>query len=255
MSTPSAILEKDEANISCDSENANSVPATFWFVLEMFRNKSHLVRARAEVKACYTSENEFDINMLCKQPFLQSVYAETLRLRTSLFLVRGADHGDFHLQNCTFGRGKMIAIDTGAAHTDHKVWNTGNPDSPKGADTFWAERFLVDPQDPYSGPLKPSQKTKALSEKDTSSEKAEGSTKFTMKGLDGAWIPFGGGVRQCPGKQFAKQEIILSFAILCTAFDIELLEEKNYVSDMRYYGLGGMPVKGKVPFKIRLRAG
>lgn len=77
-----------------------------------------------------------------------------------------------------------------------------------------------------------------------------------MEGLSGAWLPFGGGSRQCPGRNFAKQEIILSFALIATMFDIELLEgtkKDSMQPDMKYYGLGTLPPKGKVPFRIRRR--
>lgn len=74
-----------------------------------------------------------------------------------------------------------------------------------------------------------------------------------MEGLSGAWLPFGGGLRQCPGRTFAKREIILSFAVMASTFDLELLEAGPVVPDMKYYGLGTFPPMGKVPFKIRRR--
>ena len=46
---------------------------------------------------------------------------------------------------------------------------------------------------------------------------------FTIDGLTGAWLPYGGGSRQYHGRNFAEQEIILGFAIMFSMLDIELL--------------------------------
>lgn len=202
-----------------------------------------------------------DIDALCSQPFLQSVYAETLRLYTSLFSLRSTTHEAFKLGEWRIPKDKLIAVDSRVAHMDKSFWNTGNSNScdedegPHPLSQFWAERFLEYADDPTSGPLRckkfRQRDLSAASFPDSSGDRP--SRRFTMDGLSGAWLPFGGGLRQCPGRNFAKQEIILSFALMASTFDLELLKAGPVVPDMKYYGLGTFPPKGKVPFRIRRR--
>jgi hypothetical protein len=71
------------------------------------------------------------------------------------------------------------------------VWNTKGGRHP--VESFWAERFIVDPADPLSGPNTPGV---GLAESSTGAENVEERRKkqpyFTTEGLEGSWIPFGG---------------------------------------------------------------
>ena len=73
---------------------------------------------------------------------------------------------------------------------------------------------------------------------------------FSLDNLGGAFIPYDCGLNICPGRNFAKQEIMLSFAMLYTRFDIELciIRKVKINADMRYYGHGTPPPKGMVSF-------
>ncbi|MCJ1307351.1 hypothetical protein MMC25_000997 [Agyrium rufum] len=240
------------------AENANSVPATCWYVLEAMRDPTLLQRVRGEVQASFFERPErasdWDVQKLCSKPLLQSVFAETLRLRTIQFIVRGSDHEDFNFKNFHVPAGKVVAVDTHTAHTDPEVWGTGSPENPHPIKDFWADRFLIDPTDPNSGPLKDKHNVIGDSMKDLESDNADkDAVKFSLNGLGGAWVPFGGGRRQCPGRVFAKYEIILSAAIFCSAFDIEFLDSAKPEPNLRYYGLGGLPPKKKIPFRVRRR--
>ena len=59
----------------------------------------------------------------------------------------------------------------------------------------------------------------------------------------------------CPGRHFAKEEMIGAFAVLTGMFDIELLVEEGWEpeADPSRFMLGALPIKGKVPFKTRRR--
>ncbi len=196
---------------------------------------------------------------LCNMPILQSMYAETLRLYTSLFSLRSAPHGDFDICNFKIPRNELIAVDSRVAAMDSSSWNTGSDTLAREdlhpVDKFWAERFVEYPNDPSSGPLRiNASRSNALRPESTSAESSQG-PRFTADGLAGAWLPYGGGNRQCPGRQFAKQEIILGFSIIFSMLEIELV---NHVTpqrpDLKYYGLGTLPPKGKVSFRFRKRA-
>ena len=205
------------------------------------------------------SLGRFNIEELCSQPLLQSMFAETLRLRTIQFIVRGSDHDDIRINQWSIPKGELVAVDTHSAHTNAEIWSTGGPGNPHPIKSFWSDRFLIYPNDPHSGPLR-SRAQGANEAKNTDQadlmqgEAKEGKPRFSIGGLSGAWVPFGGGRRQCPGRTFAKQEIILAASMFLTHFDVELVNETLPEPDMRYYGLGGLPPKKAIPCRIRRRA-
>lgn len=189
---------------------------------------------------------------------MQSVYAETLRLRVAVLITRAPDFSDFQLGEWTLQKGEMIGMSSRTAALNHQLWNAGTSHDPHPLDEFWANRFLVLPGDTSSGPLRDGRSHQVRNENSTSDSLAAQSTsepKFSIDGLAGGWIPFGGGQRMCPGRHFAKQEIIGTFAMLLDMFDIELQMPKGWapVMDMRYFPLGGLPIKGAVGFRIRTR--
>lgn len=98
-------------------------------LVELQHRPTALSQARNEVLATLDasstpSEAKFDIDRLCKKPLLQSIYAETLRLYTSLFALRSAVHGDFWLKNWRIPEDDLIAVDSRVAHMDQAIWNT-----------------------------------------------------------------------------------------------------------------------------------
>ena len=205
------------------------------------------------------------IDSLCSMPLLQAMYADTLRLYTSLFSVRSASHASFTLCNFKIPKDELVAVDSRVAAMDSNAWNTGTPtadaNTPHPLHRFWAERFLVYPADRTSGPLRVNPAVKPQVSVPGSSAPPHGhdgkaSPRFSMDGLAGAWVPYGGGNRQCPGRNFAKQEIILGFAIVLSTLEIELSGNDNHERrnpDMKYYGLGTLPPKGTIPFRVRRR--
>jgi cytochrome P450 len=74
-----------------------------------------------------------------------------------------------------------------------------NPEHFAKPDAFDPARFLVD--DPETGKMK-----------------------FSTAGLTGKFFPFGGGHYMCPGRTFAKQEVLSAVAVLLLNFDIEFVE-------------------------------
>ena len=239
--------------------NSNSMPATFWFFAELLRFQHLLSRALTEVNACrMTSSHDslsFDTRKLCDQPFLQSVYAETLRLRTAVYMIRKPEHAPAHIKDYSIPQGQMIVINSAAAHMDKRNWNLGS-DAQHVVDQFWADRFLIYNDTRVSSSAdRPSINTASSSNSTQSpTSKDARAPVFSLNGYAGAWIPFGGGIHQCPGRHWVKLQILLSFAMMCSAFEIELIEGVRMPEmDMRKYGLGVLQPKEKTPFRIRRR--
>lgn len=70
----------------------------------------------------------------------------------------------------------------------------------------------------------------------------------------------GGGAYMCPGRNFAKQEILLVVAMVVTRFDIELVEwseldgsqsDRPAQNDPRYAGAGSVPPDREMKVKWR----
>ncbi len=59
----------------------------------------------------------------------------------------------------------------------------------------------------------------------------------------------------CPGRQFAKSEMIGGLAVLFSRYDVELLVPEDFESqpDLSGWGMGTMIVADKIPFRIRRR--
>jgi cytochrome P450 len=75
---------------------------------------------------------------------------------------------------------------------------------------------------------------------------------FSVQGLEGAWIPYGGGYAACPGRHFAKRIILYTTALLVAAFEVEVLTDRLEMDD-RCFGLGTQKPKHEVKFRIRRR--
>ncbi|KAL9123060.1 MAG: hypothetical protein Q9187_000387 [Circinaria calcarea] len=246
--------------------NANAIVCAAWFLLEIYRDPDLISRTSEEVASAKLPTSagagnaRFDIAKLCENPLLQSIYAETLRLRIALLLNRTPEHEDFRLGEWLFRKKRLICLSTRTAASNKDLWSTGEDvENVHALDDFWADRFLIYPDHPRSGPLKRATVSLEHSEIEAPIEGSSSTKKavFSMDGLAGGWVPYGGGQFMCPGRHFAKQEIIGSFAIFCAYYDVELRTEKGFKPDpnMEFFGLGALPPKGQIPFRIRRRFG
>jgi cytochrome P450 len=213
----------------------NAIVTTSWIIFEVFRDLKLLDRVRGELDLCRTKfESDrvhFDIDKLLRQPVLQAVYAETLRLRMHFYIIRMSDKINMNIRDWVIPRQKVIVTSTTSAHLDAEAWNTG-PKNEHPVNKFWAERFLRVPMDTTAAPT------------------------FSTKELEGLWIPYGGGPRQCPGRHFAKRQILLTTALMVTLFDCEVLGAgTNLQEDLSLSGFGGGISKpaSKVPIRLKRR--
>ncbi|KAL8847243.1 MAG: hypothetical protein Q9221_007699 [Calogaya cf. arnoldii] len=191
----------------------------------------------------------FDCKKLEKQPLLLSTYAETLRFGVEIHVPRATPHKNLSIGKMLVPRDSLTIVNTWLAHNDPTVWNTKKDAFP--LDSFWAQRFLVDPTDPSSGPLV-EQDRRQDTDKTAFEERKE--VRFSKDGLEGSWIPFGGGHHACPGRILAKRIMLLSCAMMLTLFDINILaEEEALAYGSPRFGFGVRKPKGKVPFRLRRR--
>lgn len=270
----------------------NAVLATFWAIVHIYQDTKLLSQIRNELRSSVghipnhsqpnvtgeslTSEHEtteaiselslhtdFDMDSLLQKPILQSVYAETLRLYIHGYLVRHSERSDLTANDWYFPKKSLIVVSTDAAHSDSQVWNTQNGRHP--VDTFWAGRFLapqgandkclmnnvpVAKKKELESPLEQPREARTIDQ--TDDKDAERPAKFTMHGLNGAWIPYGGGPRKCPGRHYAKRQILLTCAKFLAAFDIEILaDDKCLRLKGGEYGFGAQRPVGKIPARIR----
>ncbi|KAL9024902.1 MAG: hypothetical protein Q9196_006174 [Gyalolechia fulgens] len=246
--------------------NSNSMPATFWLVWHMMRDRQLLTRAVSEINACRmgqtTSRLSFDTRKLCDQPLLQSSYAETLRMYVAVYIIRKPIYEDAQLLQYTIPKEGMMVISSAMAHMDERNWNLGTLEE-HPVESFWADRFLTydrptaSPSSASPGYCTDSTSVKRPGTLPSSAACADGpaEAKFSLNGYGGAWIPFGGGIHQCPGRHWVKLQMLLSFAMISAAFDIELLAPAQDLKvDMAKYGLGALQPAEKVKFKIKRRS-
>ncbi|KAK3322012.1 cytochrome P450 [Apodospora peruviana] len=214
--------------------NANAVPATFWALYGTINTdpSSNLVfRVLAETEAVSTTTARNPIS------------AAGLRV------------GDWTITE----QNAIVLSMSWFGANDATLWNNHNHRHP--VNSFWAERFLEYPDDPFSGPLAAKTGTntaqkeskKKCDEKPKTAEDDKTATLVTS-GIQNHFYPYGGGSKICPGRFFAKQEIITAVATMLSEFEIDLLPtEKKVGFNMSYFAAGTMPPDRTVPARIRRR--
>ncbi|ETS73858.1 hypothetical protein PFICI_14804 [Pestalotiopsis fici W106-1] len=201
-----------------------------------------------EINSC-NGPSGLDPNRLVAQPLLQSCYAETLRLRVTNGMVRQNDSEPFVMGNgYRVPKGEPMVIFTHHPSLNEESWNSTRSSSTDVPLTqFHAERFLV-PDDTV--------------EENTSNGNVPGADveggkyKFSLDGLAGLWLPYGGGQRMCPGRHFAKAEMLSTLSLLLSQFDLELMDTDKFQPkpDSNWFPTGALPPDCKVPFRMRRRA-
>ncbi|KAL8707416.1 MAG: hypothetical protein Q9220_007561 [cf. Caloplaca sp. 1 TL-2023] len=206
---------------------ANSVPAATWFLYEVLqdsqlRSRVYTIIPSAKRKGPNDNNGIFDTSKLCSDPLLQSLYAETLRLRVAVLVVREPARDNFSFRGWHIKKNEVLSVSTRTEAMNTDIWSTGSDGDAQPLDTMWADRFIIHPKTPGSGPLRlPREKRRKPPDRQV---EAGGKPYFSMDGLSASWIPYGGGKSLCPGRHFAKQEIITTAAILLTTYDLELID-------------------------------
>lgn len=155
----------------------------------IFNDKDLLARVRHDIQhyVGQGSIREVDPQHFSKEmPLLSSLYAETLRLYIKVYSVYSSPHADVDLGKWVLPKGALAVLNSEPSHMDATFWNSKGGKHP--VNSFWADRFLINPSDPDSGPVNP-----ACRRPLTRSE--NGTVKdfyFSTEGCEGAWIPYGG---------------------------------------------------------------
>ncbi|KAK7996411.1 hypothetical protein PG989_004451 [Apiospora arundinis] len=183
--------------------NGNTIPLIKWAMVELVQDPELLRRVREEVATVTTTDPsnggiKIDAGALIVLPLLQSIFTELLRLHVSFSAVREVLK-PVVVDGYQIPKGSLLHASTDMAHLQEDVWGTeGHP-----ANTFWAERHL------------------------SYADSASQQPRFSMKGRASAFFPFSGGFLICPGRHFAKQEVLLTIAVLVMSFDLELVNWVN----------------------------
>lgn len=133
------------------------------------------------------SQPSINTTELKKLPLLNSVYLECLRLRSSVFVVRKL-RDSIELDGYMLKEGNLVLAPSYLAHNDPSAWST--PAHPP--EEFWPERFVKDGNVQGGIPA-------------------------------GKFFPYGGGTAMCPGRNYAKQEILSAVVLFFAHFDVEPL--------------------------------
>ena len=188
--------------------NSNSLPGTGWMlthILSPLTDSTLAPRLLGELRTALQPNNTIDIPTLVSLPLLNSAFHETLRLHVDVIVSRELN-SNIVVDKYLLKKGNLIMAPSYLSHHDASFWNnhsaaaaekTSGNDIPS-VEEWWAERFLR--HDPVTG-------------KDT----------FTTNGTQGKFFPFGGGNFICPGRVFAKQEVLGAVACILLGFEIEVL--------------------------------
>jgi cytochrome P450 len=179
---------------------SNAIPATGWMLLHILdpnADKSIYPRVMAELRSAQNADGTLNLPVMFGLPLFQSIFHEVLRLYTDILVARSLEKD--HVLPISSNRRVLLHKGTLAfapcwPGQRDSAWSEGH----KSAAAFNHERFLT--TDPETG-------------KDV----------FTTSGTAGRFFPFGGGKSVCPGRVFAKQEVLAATACVLLGYDIEVV--------------------------------
>jgi len=224
--------------------SSNAIPCAGWMLLHILTSDSPnttpnsrpnlLPRVMKELRRARRSDGGLDIPTLLNSPLLQSILNETLRLYADVLVTRELNH-DIILplakgkRHVLFKKDSLIMAPSWLGHHDDAAWS--HPPS----NTFCAERFLT------------------IDDK--------GIESFTTTGTAGRLFPWGGGKSICPGRRFAKQEVLASVAMVLLEFEFELVgfvDEKGGAGGFpglgaQFAGAGVVALGGDLSVRVRRR--
>lgn len=214
---------------------SNVIPITGWMLMHILdpSKPTLLPRCLEEIEQAVGTDGKLDTQILAGMPFLQACFHETLRLYTDALPTRELFE-DVKLPLDKDGE-RWVLLKKGSRCIAPTLINQLDTDyfTNPPANVFSAERWLVP----------------------ASSEKAAGTYTFTTAADAGRLWPWGGGKTVCPGRVFAKQEVLSATAMVLFAFDLEPVGEYGVprLADA-WPGSGGLLPGGDVRVQLKPRA-
>jgi cytochrome P450 len=187
---------------------------------------------------------KIDIQRLSSQPLTQSMVVETLWLYSAIFTLRHGDLGPVQFGGYELKPKDIAIIYSRTSALDAEAWAQGGRSSNVPLEQFGAERCLID-NDNHAMDVQ-------------GSDCPTRDRNFSMDGLAGILLPFGGGDRMCPGRHYARTEMMRTLAVLFSKFDVELLMEDEGTSKVQpnlgFVPFGSLPHTCELPFRNRRKA-
>ncbi|KAF2647656.1 cytochrome P450 [Lophiostoma macrostomum CBS 122681] len=213
--------------------NGNTIPIATWMLMEIIQDPQLSSKVRSEVDQAFvideTGQRQVDIKQLFGLPLIQSIYIEVLRMHISFNVTREVKK-DIFIDGYRIKKGSILQCPSQIAHYDEAAWgHEGHP-----ASAFWAQRHLAEEHVSVASDSKVGMIT----------------PNFSMTARPTSFFPFGFGYAMCPGRHFAKREIIMAVAMIIDRFDIEFVNwthvdgsvsDRSAQNDMKYAGTAGMP--------------
>jgi hypothetical protein len=196
--------------------SSNAIPATTWTLCHILTSgdKTLLPDLMDELVTIQRPDGSLNINKLVQLPLLSSTYSETLRVYVDVLVTRTVNQS-FTLPSSLAGhpghlleKGNIAMAPSYLSHHDPVFWSTYGEEA-VDPEIWHCRRFL-----------------------------SQG--KYSTSGTSNKLFPYGGGNHMCPGRVFAKQEILAAIAIVLLTFDIEVEEDESLPGVRRQYNGTGV---------------
>lgn len=167
------------------------VPCAIMALIHILEDKDLQDRFHNEMQSNFGGQRTTDINLkkLISIPLFSSIYAETLRLHVKTYTVISSPHENVPLGKWWLPKGAVGLVNSDVSHMDESFWNSKNGLYP--VQKFWSDRFVTDPADPNSGPMRRELPDRPAQAK-VGGEVERKQPFCSMEGLEGSWVPYGG---------------------------------------------------------------